>query len=98
MSFVQLTRNRCCGAHRQAQQGEKRKKRLRPEIPQRTKKRGEADKKDCCARGGGKEHIKAQLPAADTAGKGEKSGREQQRKQNIERGGETAQRLSVHSQ
>lgn len=98
MSFVQLSRKRRRGAKRQAQQSEKEKERLRPEIPQRTEKGREAEEKDCRARGGGKEHVKPQFSAADTAGEGEQACCEQERKEKVERGGETAGGLSVHTQ
>lgn len=98
MPFVQLTRKGCCEGKRQTQKGEKGKEQLCPEIPQRTKQRREAKKKDCRAESGGKKHIKPQLPAADAAGKGEQPHGEQQRKENVERIGETACRPPMQPQ
>ena len=97
MPFVQLSRKCRRERKRQVQKREQGKERTRPEIPQRTKERREAGEKNCRAENCGKEQIQPQLPA-EAAGEGEKAEREQQRKQNIERGGETAQRLSIHSQ
>lgn len=98
MPFVQLIRKGRRSAQRQTEQVEQRKEQRGPKIPKRTQQLREADEKDRRTGERGKEHIKPQLPAADAAGIGEQSRGEQQRKEDIERAGETARRPAAQTQ
>lgn len=98
MSFVQLIRKGRRDAQRQTEQVEQRKEQRGPKIPKRTKQLREADEKDRRTGKCGKEHIKPQLPAADAAGVGEQTRGKQQRKEDIERIGETARRPAAQAQ